>query len=59
MIVLSTCEGNISIGSAMLRIPRPADILLESSPNIHLTEVFLAGTGEQIVQVHRVDAIVP
>jgi len=28
------------------RIPPPADILLEFSPNIRLTEVFLAKTGE-------------
>jgi len=32
--------------SSLLRIPPPADILLELSPDIRLTEVFLAKTSE-------------
>jgi len=32
--------------SSLPRIPPSADILLEFSPNIRLTEVFLAGMGE-------------
>jgi len=32
--------------SSLSRIPSPADISLDFSPNIRLTEVFLAKTGE-------------
>jgi len=32
--------------SSLPRIPPPADIVLELSPNIRLTEVFLVKTGE-------------